>query len=102
MLQVHYTGTVHSRVTVGPKPYQESQAAWMMRICHPRSGYMADFDIFECAEESEDLEQIDHHRNHGNRIQDAFDFAVHRNVGAYEPEKISDNDQHADDINETH
>jgi hypothetical protein len=63
---------------------------------------MADFDAFEGAKESEYLEQIDHHRNHNNRVQDAFDFAVHGNVGVYQPEEYSDNDQYTDDINERH
>ena len=69
------------------------------RIKSVRSGAgdMADFDIFKSPEESEDLEQIDHHRNHDNRIQDVFDFAVHRSVGVCEPEKKSNDDQHADD-----
>jgi hypothetical protein len=76
----------------------------MPRIRHLRSGAgdMADLDVFEGTKEPDNLKQVDHHRNHNNRVQDAFDFAIHGNVGVHEPEKHSDNDQQSDDINERH
>jgi hypothetical protein len=76
----------------------------MPRIRHRRSGAgdMADLDVFKGAQEPDNLKQVDHHRNHNNRVQDAFDFAIHGNVGVHEPEKHADNDQNSDDINERH
>jgi len=63
---------------------------------------MTDLDILEGAEKSENLQQVDDHRDHNDGIQDTFDFAVHGNVVVYQPEKDSDNDQHTDDVNERH
>src|SRR5471032_2740938 len=76
----------------------------LRRINHPFScpGDMADFEIFEGTKESEYLKQVDYHRDHDNRVQDIFDLGIHGNVGTYEPEEHSSNDQHADDINQRH
>src|SRR6185503_14805857 len=67
-----------------------------------RAGDMTDLDILEGAEKSENLQQVDDHRDHNDGIQDTFDFAVHGNVVVYEPEEHSDNDQDTDDIEEGH
>src|SRR5678815_3606946 len=90
------------------KCHKPTQAAVRDRASHwvksmrSGAGDVADLDTFEGAEKSEYLKQIDDHCDHNNRIQDAFDFAVHGNVSVHEPEKHSDNDQHTDDINKRH
>jgi hypothetical protein len=73
-------------------------------ITHPLScaGDMANLDAFEGTKEPENLKQVENHRNHDNRIQDAFDLGIHGDVGIHEPEEHSDNDQHANDINQRH
>lgn len=61
---------------------------------------MADLYVFKGTKKSEYLKQVDEHRNHDNRIQDAFDLCIHWDVCIYKPEEHSDNDQHANDINQ--
>src|ERR1700729_2841375 len=63
---------------------------------------MADLYVFERTKKSEYLKQVYHHRNHNNRIQNAFDLGIHRNVCIYEPEEYSDNNQQPDNIYKRH
>ena len=63
---------------------------------------MAHFEIFEGAKKPEDLEQVDHHDDHHNSIQNTLNLAVHRDVRIHKPEEHSDNNQNTDEINERH
>ena len=40
------------------------------------------------------LQQPNDNYNHNNDIEDAFDFAIHWNVGIHKPENNTDNNQH--------
>jgi len=72
------------------------------RAPYSGAGDVTYFDVFQGAEKSENLQQVDDYRNHNDGVQDAFDFAVHGNVVVYQPEEHSDYDQDTDDVKEGH
>jgi hypothetical protein len=55
-----------------------------------------DFDVFERPQQTEDLQQVNDHCDHDDRIQQSGNFRIHWNIGIDEPQK------HADDNQETH
>ena len=51
---------------------------------------------------AEEIQQPKHDDNHDHRIENAFDRALHRDVGIYQSEKNSDDNQRDQYLNEHH
>jgi hypothetical protein len=41
---------------------------------------LSDIDVFQIAENSENIQKPDDNNNYSNGIQDTFDFPVHRDI----------------------
>lgn len=63
---------------------------------------MTDLDVFEGPPKPKCPQQVEHNRNDNNRVQDAFDFSIHGDVGVHQPKQHPDDDQNGYDVDKGH
>jgi hypothetical protein len=64
--------------------------------------YVADFDVLKRAQQTEYLQQVNHHRDHDDGVQESRNLGIHRDIGVDEPQQHADDNQEAYNIKQGH
>jgi hypothetical protein len=93
---VHSTASDFSRFKSG------RTSANRVRLPVDAAALLADSDSGESRHQSKDLQQPDHDADHNDRVENAFDFSVHGNVGIHQPKHDADGDKNENEIYKRH